>query len=247
MQERGLGPKTIANSHGLLSAGMESAIWQGWRTANPCKGIRLPKDAVGGDDATMVTYEDYRAIEAHMEDHYKPFFGFLVGTGMRFSEATALLASDFKLDAATPTVRVNKAHKQGAEGGRYVGPPKTRKGKRTISLAPSTVGLVRPLVESAGERTVFRMPAGGQMTAQAIFNRCWKPARAAAGLDKRVTIHSLRHLHAAMMLGAGMSMYDLSRRLGHNSITISVDLYSHLLPDAQFNGAQVAAKALEGF
>jgi integrase len=48
------------------------------------------------------------------------------------------------------------------------------------------------------------------------------------------------------MVGAGMEIFALSRRLGHESITVTMDRYSHLLPDAQFTGAQVAAKALEG-
>jgi integrase len=46
------------------------------------------------------------------------------------------------------------------------------------------------------------------------------------------------------MLHAGMSMYELSARLGHNSIQMTIDLYSHLMPDAHFRGAEHAAKAL---
>lgn len=247
MQEQGRGPKTISNAHGLLSAGMETAVRRGYRPSNPCKGVRLPKAATVGDDATMITQTDFLAIEAHLPAHFKPFFWFLVGTGLRFSEATALTAADFDLDVEVPTVRVNKAHKLAADGGRYVGAPKTRKGRRTVSMASSTVAWVRPLVESAGDGLVFLMPQGGQMTAQAVFNRAWKPARDAAKLNKRVTIHGLRHLHAATLLAAGMDMYDLSRRLGHANIAMTVDVYSHLLPDAKFNAARFATKALEGF
>lgn len=65
-------------------------------------------------------------------------------------------------------------------------------------------------------------------------------------LGKHVTIHQLRHLHAALMLHGGMPIYDLSRRMGHISIQMTIGLYSHLLPDAHFTGAEVAARALEG-
>lgn len=245
LEADGKAPKTIANLHGLLSAAMTTAVRDGVIDRNPCKGIRLPKAQHAGEDHTMVDHDDWLRIREHMDPFYWPFFDFLVGTGLRFSEATALTAKDFKLDGRPPTVRVNKAHKQnGDDGGRHIGSPKTRKGKRTVSLAPSTVEAVRPLVEAAGGGTVFRMKLGGVLTRQAVYNRAWEPARTAAKLDKRVTIHSLRHLHAAMMLGAGMDMYDLSRRLGHENISVSVDLYSHLLPDAQWTAANIAAKAL---
>lgn len=250
LEQKGLSPKTISNQHGLVSAAMNSALREGLIDRNPCKGVKLPKAHHAGEDHTMIELADWLAIREHMDPHYWPFFDFLVGTGLRFSEATALLAADFKLDGRPPTVRVTKAHKQGVNGvrngARYVGPPKTRKGKRTVSLAPSTVDAVRPLVDSAGEGLVFKMKRGGELTAQAVFQRAWNPARKAAQLEKRITIHSLRHLHAAMMLNAGMEMYDLSRRLGHENIAVSVDLYSHLLPDAQWTAATIATRALEG-
>ena len=244
LEASGKAPKTIANLHGLLSAAMTTAVRDGVIERNPCKGIKLPKAQHAGEDHTMVTMEDWLTIREHMQEHYRPFFDFLVGTGLRFSEATALTAKDFKLQGHPPTVRVNKAHKQDGTGGRYVGPPKTRKGVRTVSLAPSTVEAVRASVATAGDGLVFRMKRGGVLTWGTAYKKAWDPARKAANLDKRITIHSLRHLHAAMMLGAGMDMYDLSRRLGHENISVSVDLYSHLLPDAQWKGANIAAKAL---
>lgn len=82
------------------------------------------------------------------------------------------------------------------------------------------------------------MKKGGVMDAQAFFNRGWKKPREEAGLgpgsEKNVTVHSLRHLQAAIMLHAGVSMYELSARLGHNSIQMTVDLYSSLVTEAHF-------------
>jgi integrase len=253
MEGRGYSPKTINNSHGLLSSAMQSAIRKGLRGDNPCKGVRLPKNRSEHDDAMFITRDDYKAIWENLDPHFRPFFDFLVGTGLRFSEATALRGGDFTLDGPTPLVRINKAHKLASEGGRFVGPTKTAKGRRTVSLAPSTVAAVRPLVEAAMNDggPVFRMKRGGDFSAQAVYTKAWNPARTKAGVHgvngKKVTIHSLRHLHAAILLEAGLSMYELSRRLGHGSIQMSVDLYSHLLPDAHFSQAAVAAKALEGF
>jgi len=96
---------------------------------------------------------------------------------------------------------------------------------------------------------VFRMKEDGEFTAQAFYNRAWQPARKRAGLgigdEKHVVVHSLRHLHAAIMLHAGMSLYELSTRMGHQNISITADLYAHMLPDAHFRGAEHAQKALQ--
>jgi integrase len=149
-------------------------------------------------------------------------------------------------------VFITKAHKLGGDEApaRYIGEPKSRKSRRRVSIAPSTVQSVRPLVEAAARDggPVFRMKEGGEFTAQAFFNHSWKEARDGAGFGKgspkHITVHSIRHLHAAIMLHAGMSLYELSTRMGHTSIQITADLYAHLVPDAHFRGAQHAAKAL---
>lgn len=247
--------KTISNIHGLLSAALNTAMKEGYIDRNPCKGVRLPKGRAAWDDSAMIDYSDWLRIRAHLKPRYWPFGDFLVGSGLRFSEATALKAADFDLEGIPrtafsmgkpPDVRVTVAHKQNAKGGgRYIGAPKTRKGTRTVTLAPSTVEAVRPLVEAAGDGLVFKTRQGGPFTHSAWYQHAWGPARAAAKLDKHVTTHSLRHLHASMMLAGGMDIHLLSRRLGHEQIAITLDLYSHLLPDANWATYDVAARALE--
>lgn len=254
MQDRGKSPKTISDKHGLLSASMLTQVRLGTIPRNPCDGVRMPKKRRVGDDGDDITMADYRAIRARMDEHFHPLVDFLVGSGCRFSEASALTGNDFDLNGNPPIVYITKAHKLGGEESpaRYVGDPKSAKSRRRVSLAPSTAQAVAPLVAKALAEggTVFTMKEGGEMTHQAFYNRGWSKPRAAAGFGpgtgKNVTVHSLRHLHSATMLQAGMSMYELSARLGHNSIQMTVDLYAHLLPDAHWRGAEYAAKALDG-
>lgn len=254
MQGRGKSPKTISDKHGLLSAAMLTQVRLGTIPRNPCDGVRMPKKRRVGDDGDDITMADYRAIRERMDKHFQPVVDFLVGSGCRFSEASALTGPDFDLKGNPPLVYITKAHKLGGDDNpaRYVGDPKSAKSRRRVSLAPSTAEAIAPLVAKALAEGghVFTMKEGGEMTHQAFYNRAWSKPRAAAGLGpgsgRNVTVHSLRHLHAATMLQAGMSMYELSARLGHNSIQMTVDLYAHLLPDAHFRGAEYAAKALEG-
>lgn len=254
MQGKGLSAKTIANQHGLLSATMTTAVRKRLRPDNPCKGVKLPKSTATEEVMRFITQDEWRSVIRSMDPHFVPFFQLLIGTGLRFGEATALKASDFDLTSATPTVQVIRAWKSNKKTGYYIGPPKTKKSKRTVSLAPSTVEAIRAKVEGAGKDYVFTLKRGGVMRSGSTFNRAWRPALIKAGYEpweskekpgNMPRIHDTRHSHASWMLQAGMEIFALSRRLGHESITTTSDRYSALMPLAHFTGAAVAARALE--
>jgi integrase len=170
-----------------------------------------------------------------------------------------LTAKDFNLNGPTPTVQVSKAWKEDGDGGYYIGAPKTKRSRRPVSLAPSTVNAIRERVAAAGDGYVFTLKRGGVMRTGSTYNRAWEPALLASGYIKTVKpkdgkpgvvgnmprIHDIRHTHASWMIAAGMEIFALSRRLGHESITTTMDRYSHMLPDAAFTSANIAQKALE--
>lgn len=243
-----LSAKTIANHHGLLSASMETAVKLKRRGDNPCKGVQLPRDeSIKEKMYFMTAAESLAVVQAHPV-RYQPLMAFLRGTGARFGEATALYGRDFHLDVEQPTVRIEKAWKRDGEGRFYIGPPKTKKSRRTVSLSPSLVTFVRPAVEAAGPSgLVFTTSYGGPIR-HSSFYEFWEAALTSLGYGasgERPRIHDMRHTHASLMLGAGMSPFELSRRLGHESIQTTIDRYSHLVPDAQFRAAVMAEKALE--
>lgn len=249
MQGKGLSAKTIANHHGLLSASMETAVRAGWRKDNPCKGVKLPKDTSTEEKMRPMTAEESWNVTQAMPPRYRAFVAFLRATGTRFGEATAVRGSDFNFEGDTPTVRVERAWKRDGDNRFYIGPPKTRKSRRSISLPPSLVAEILPLIEKAGEAGyVFTTSYGGPIR-HSTFHEFWTKALDSLGYDEgfgnRPRIHDMRHTHAALMLAGGLSIYELSRRLGHESINTTIDRYSDLLPDAHFRGAEVAARALE--
>lgn len=246
MIAKGLKQKTIKNVHGLLYSIMETAHQRGHIPKNPCTGEYLHEGQEMSAEMSFYTLDEFELFLTVVDEHFHPFFWTLFGSGMRFGEAAALTKQDF--DMANGLVRVNKSLKQSGDGGYEVGPPKTRNSVRTIALPARVLEMVGPLVESArvGD-SVFTMKQGGQVTSQAIHNHAWRPAMDKAVEDlglHRVTIHSLRHSHASIMLSAGMDMYDLSKRLGHASYVITADRYTHLLPDQHVKAALIAQKAL---
>jgi integrase len=113
--------KTIANKRGFLSGALNAAVRAGVLASNPCHGRRLPHTRV--EETVFLTPEDFRLLRDHIvRDRWKNLATWLVTTGMRFSEATALIAAD--IDAAAKTCRINKAWKYSGDYRPEIGPPK---------------------------------------------------------------------------------------------------------------------------
>ncbi|WP_334121843.1 tyrosine-type recombinase/integrase [Glutamicibacter sp.] len=245
MQGKGLSAKTIANHRGLLSAAFDTAIRQRIITVNPCAGVRLPKDDRIVEPMRIIPMEQFITMVDNMKKHYRPVTKMMLYTGLRFGEITALQKEDFTTLGATSVVRVTKAWKEDGNHRFFLGPPKTPKARRTVSLPRPAVELMAPILErlSDGEQ-VFKTVQGRQIRSSG-YHKVWKPAWEKLRVEKinRPRPHDIRHTHASMMLANGMDMYELSRRLGHESVKTTVDRYSHLVEGAHARGASIADSA----
>lgn len=96
MKAKGLSAKTIANVHGLFSAAFNTMVKQKKRMGNPCKGITLPKDDSTDEPATFLTKDEWARLRRLINEPHRALFDFMAMTGLRFSEATALYATDFE-------------------------------------------------------------------------------------------------------------------------------------------------------
>ncbi|MCG2623087.1 site-specific integrase [Arthrobacter sp. I2-34] len=243
MQAQGKSAKTMRNVHGLLSSAMETAVRFHYRDDNPCRAIELPSNESAGDDRVFLTTEEYRLLRDCLPDRAQPLADFLVYTGARFGEATAVTVRDLFLDDAPAPVRINKSWKRDGSSGHYVGAPKTTTSKRTVSMPSRLVDVVHPVV--AGSRPgdlVFEAVRGGRLAHTLFWRNAWVPAVKDAqrlGLDKDPTIHSLRHTSASWLIALGVPLFELSRRLGHASIGGTDRVYGHLMPGAHKQAARV--------
>ncbi|RJU01966.1 site-specific integrase [Arthrobacter frigidicola] len=248
MEANGYTAKTILNHKGFLAAALNTAVNHQIISHNPAKGVKVGAGMAHEEPIRYITGDQWKLIIENMAPHYRPFFQFLLATGMRFGEATALVASDFDLTQQPALVRVSKAWKENGSGGHVLGPPKTRKGRRTVSVPGATVELILPLIQQAGTGLVFTNTLGGRILSSAA-HKIWGPACLKAGFtaENKPRIHDIRHTSASILLRQGLDMYQLSRRLGHANIQMSIDKYSDLMPDAHFNSADIATQALEAF
>jgi|SRR5262245_26722095 len=179
---------------------------------------------------------------------------FALATGMRPEEYMALQWKDVDLKQGTAIVRRVLIRTKG--GGWYFNEPKTPKSRRTITLPPS---LVRELIEhrraqnearlKAGEHwqnydLVFCTEAGTPLQINNFTARHFKPALVRAKLEASIRLYDLRHTHATLLLLAGEHPKVVSERLGHSSVTLTLDTYSHVLPNMQMSASEKLEKLL---
>jgi integrase len=245
MEDRGLSPKTIKNTVNMLSSCLGLAVDDGLLARNPTKRVRLPKQNKVGSTRRLVflTHEEFGQLYNEMPAHYKPLVLFLAGSGLRWSEATALQWRH--VDLVNGTVRVEQAWKRVA-GGWEVGPPKTEMGIRTVN--PDTRALVALAFQSPGMKPgdyVFTTPQGNVVRHSNFYNRIWAPAVTASGLDPRPKIKDLRSTHASWLISDGVRLEAVQAQLGHESYETTRKVYAHLLPAVGVDVGRAASAAME--
>ena len=167
---------------------------------------------------------------------------------MRRGELLGLRWQDVDLKAGKLAVRQNL---QQTKTGLLFKTPKTAKGQRSISLMQSTVAALAQHKAGLAARRLEQGPAyrghdlvvcqvDGSLWPPSQFSIAWRVAMTAAGKDVR--FHDLRHTHATLLLRQGVHPKVVSERLGHATVGITLDTYSHVLPNMQ----DEAAKRLDG-
>ncbi len=231
-----LSPKTIANKHGFLSGALSAAVTAGKLKANPAAGVRLPQSHA--KEMVFLTRDQFAHLNSHVTEPWQPFVEFLVASGCRLSEATALRTDD--VDQAAGTVRIWQAWRRGG-GGYRLAPPKTARSKRTINVGKGTLEKLNYsgewLFTNSGRG---RRAEGGPVRPPNFRANVWWPAVEKAELPRDPRIHDLRHTCASWMILAGVPLPVVQRHLGHESITTTVDLYGHI----DRTSAQAAADAI---
>jgi integrase len=252
LEERGLAPKTIRNVHALLHRALAEAAGAGWLGSNPASRAHPPK--VGRQQPKVWTASELGRFLDHMADHrLGALWRLLATTGMRRGEALGLTweALDLERGALSITQTVLE------ESGKVVIQPraKTAAGSRRIALDPATMGAlrdhrVRQLTErlawGAGYRDhglVFSRENGAPLRPSSVTRQLQK----AAGALELAAIgpHGLRHTWATLALVERVPVKVVSERLGHASTSITLDVYSHVVPGMDAEAAAAIADVID--
>ena len=246
----GLAPATVHKIHAVLHKALKAAVSDGLIPRNAAAGVKLPR--IANEEINPLTAEEARRLletTKGTSDRLEALYVLALNTGMRQGELLALRWDDLNLERGILRVRRTLTRQNRSF---VLGEPKTKNSRRTIRLTAAAVDtlrahLARQLVEM--ERVgslyqpgglVFATETGTIINPSNLRNRSFKPLLRQAGLPS-IRFHDLRHTCATLLLGKDVNLKIVSEMLGHSSISITLDIYSHLLPDMQ----EKAAKALE--
>lgn len=237
--------KTVENAWGTLAGMFKMAVIDGHLEKSPTLGVKLgTRTSHEKVEHRYLSPSEILQVIENTADRYVPLVWTLAGTGMRWGEATALTVAD--VDLAGATMRVNKAWKRDRANGFYIGPPKTQKAKRTITLPSEVIDAVADLVRGRSRRDLlFTNRNGDPVKHQPFYREHWTKSCTANIAEPRPRIHDLRHSHVAILLAGGVGLPVIQARLGHEKITTTIDTYGHLIPDLHIAAASTISHAFQ--
>jgi integrase len=207
---KGWAPRTVKHLHVLVQRVFGHALRQGDIKRDPCKEIDAPKFVA--KEAAVLRSEEIPVMLAGLHGVLHTIAVVALGTGMRRGELCALRWQDVDLKAGT--LAVKQSLEQTRRGGLRFKEPKTTRGRRTISLAPSVITCLQEhhvhqlehrmklgLGKPAADALVFATEEDRPRTPDGLTDM-FSEALAAIGLP-HVTLHALRHTHASMLIKAG--------------------------------------------
>jgi len=243
LTERGLAPRSVKYDHVVIHKALNTAIKWGLVNLNAADGVDVPK-AHRTEMQTWDENELNQFLEAAKNTPYHALFYTCLFTGMRRSELLALRWSDVDLDLGQVSISRGMHH---LKDGSYVfTEPKSQRSRRTISLTPSNSLLLRRhrdnlrmdyamLDKALDDNTLIFSNLGVPLRPNSV-SRAWAMLAVKAKV-KVIRFHDARHSHASIMLQKGISPKIIQERLGHSSIAVTMDIYSHVTPGMQTDAA----------
>ena len=226
LTEGKVGATTIRQSYRLLRQIMEAAFLEERITRNPCAGIKLPKIVTA--DKRGLTREELAALAKEC-GQYGPVILFLGSSGLRIGEALALRVGD--IDRKNSAVRVERSWTKDASGKGVLGASTKTGSSRVVPIALEVLDSLKPFFESKSSGDwLFVGPRGKVMDYDWFRQRIFMPAAKRLGL-RGVTIHSLRHTCASLLITLGAPITTVSHVLGHASVKMTLDTYGHHYED----------------
>lgn len=251
MAASGLSPATVRYVHAVLHRALKQATVRGLVSRNVAEGASLPRP--GKQEIRPLSPEEVRRfLGAARGDRLEALYVVAVTCGLRQGELLGLRWSDIDLEAGRLTVR--RQLQRSRDGSGLVFSPTKTKRNQAIRLGNHGIEVLKAHRRRQYEERrlakglypesdlVFVTKQGTPLDPSNLVNRHFKPLLGRAGLPD-IRFHDLRHVCATLLLSEGVSVKVVQEVLGHSSVSVTMDVYSHVLPDMQ----ERAAEAMDGF
>ncbi len=223
-----LSPSSVNRAFRLLRRIMNVAVESDILVKSPCVGVKPP--TVPRNEMQFCTPDQVEDLAEAIDPHFRVLVLAAAYTGLRWGELAGLRRSRVDLLHGTLTVVEQLTEVRGRLA---FGPPKTEPSRRRIKLSGFLVKLLdEQLAERAQPSTdglVFATRNGEAMRRNNFRRTYWLPAVSEAGLTG-LRFHDLRHTAVALAIANGAHAKTIQQRMGHSSVTITLDRYGHLLP-----------------
>lgn len=247
----GLAPRTVGHVHRLLNRALGHAVKWSMISVNPVTAAEPPR--VVSTEVEILTPEQVKIVLQALRPHrLYPIAVLGVATGMRRGEMVALRWVDIDLDRGR--IKVERSLEQTNEGLRFKS-PKTKAGRREISIPPAIVAEIRAhwrrqqeyrlalgMGKAAPNDLAFPRPDGSPWPPDSLSSD-WAATVRALKLPS-ITLHALRHTHVSQLIASGLDIVTVSRRIGHSNPTVTLKVYAHLFGNTDERAASIVEAAL---
>lgn len=247
--DEGLAPRTVAVIHAMLQRALENAVKWGLVSRNVAKLVTLPR-VERYNAQTLTSEQAMKLLEVARSSRIETLLLMAITTGMRQGELLALRWSDIDFDQGIVFVRRTVARITGR--GHVESEPKTTSSRRRIVLPAVTL---QALKDHQQRQEQIRSKLGDKWHEQGLvfagrYGRYLHTASLAKTLNRllaqaglpHMRFHDLRHSAATILLAAGVHPKMVQELLGHSTIAMTMDIYSHVLPPMQ----QEVANKMDG-
>jgi integrase len=227
----------------VLRLALDFAVEENLIASNPAKRVRATRIA-HREMRVLTKSEAKEFLAAAKGDRLESLYFVALTTGMRQGELLALQWSDIDFDAAEIRIVRSLDNHSGV-----VGPVKTQASQRSIAIDRQAITALRRQRAALQGRgytgdLVWPNTAGKYLAGSNVRRRSFLRIQSAAGIDPPIRFHDLRHTAATLMLLGDVHPKIVSERLGHASVAITLDIYSHVIPGLQAKAARVMGQML---
>ncbi|MGI8976319.1 MAG: tyrosine-type recombinase/integrase [Thermomicrobiales bacterium] len=253
-RDAGMSGRTMRECHLVLSQALGQAARFGVVQSNICHVVTSPRRE-RSTPAVWSSHEAMTFIDVAQHDRLSVLWHLLLLEGMRRGEALGLRWQDINWNRGT--AHISQSVRAGIAKGEAIiqSRTKTSAGTRTVRLTSRTLAVLKEhrkqwlerklAAETWADHDLIICTGKGTPVNPGNVRKHFDAVVRRAGL-RRITPHGLRHTHATMLLKQGVPAKIVSERLGHASIGITLDTYSHVLPDMQDTAAAAMDTIMNG-